>query len=367
MQILRLAFLALFLGCCDTTCCEAGDIVPSICNEPRNGVVVLTYHRFGASQHPTTSVNMDMVQDHIRFFRENNFTFVSLQDIAEFLTNQRPFPEKAVAVTIDDASISLYDSAHSVFMENNIPYSVFVNTEAVDRRYEGYMSWDKLRQIASNKLVSLEAQGHRHAHMIREMNSVQRSHDIETSVRRLYEEINTLPQFFSYPYGETSMFFMEEIKSYLWDIDGKQFSFTGAFATHSGPVGCRSNPFALPRFELNMRYGRIDPLFRHKMHSLPFPLESFNPPNFSFCSSSQHNKFVVTASRGIDLSNLQCFSTNGNVAIGATMNRAEIRLERSLILNSEFGNFRERLNCTMPSEQRGRFFWLGRQFSLLSC
>ena len=202
--------------------------------------------------------------------------------------------------------------------------------------------------------------------MIRSLNSKERAEDVYTSVLRIYRETRVLPKYFAYPYGETSQEFIQELKNYNWSIDGNPFRFQAAFTTQSGPAGCSSNLFALPRFALNMRYGTINDLFRTKMNSLHFPIRNFIPADLAFCSQDHIQKFIIETDSHQPLNGMQCFATNGkNVITLKSPHYAEIILSNPLTNNSR-KDIRHRINCTL-SNGKGRFFWLGKEFAVLNC
>lgn len=330
------------------------------------GAVVVMYHRFD-EPHPSTSVSRDMLLSHLDFFERGGFSFVSLADLVRSLRGDGPtLPDKSVAVTLDDAYRSAWSVAHPVLAERGVPYTVFVNTEGIDQGLRDYMTWDQLRDLARSPLVSLESHGHAHAHMVRDMDAGERARDVRTSVSRLFQETGRAPRFFSYPYGETSREFIEEVRGYRWTVGGRPFRFLGAFTTASGPAGPLSDPFALPRFALNMRHGRVGAAFRHKMESLPFPAAGFEPDDRAFCAGDGVRAFSVTAAGGGSLAGLGCFATNGEARVEVRGGAAAVLLDAPLGLRSGVRDTRERINCTLPAG-RGRFHWLGGEFSVLDC
>ena len=331
------------------------------CSLKQTGAVVLMYHRFDG-RHSSTSVTEELLKQHIQFFISNNFHILPLDHIVQAIKTKQRLPEKALAITIDDAYKSAYEIAHPLFLNHNIPYTVFVNTEGIDQKIRDYMSWDQLRQIQKSGLASLEAHSHSHAYMIRELNASEREEDIKKSVLRIYKETGSFPKHFAYPYGETHKQFINEVKNYKWNIEGRPFHFSSAWTTQSGPVGCSSSLFALPRFALNMNYGKVNELFRYKMTSRHFPVQSFFPDNLAFCSKSQQSVFSLTSHSDLPLKGLKCFAGNGVRAVNIKHpHQAEIILQSPLTQG-----LRQRINCTLPDGQ-GRVFWLGKEFAILKC
>ena len=330
------------------------------CSANQNGAVVVMYHRFDG-KYSSTSVTKELLQKHLSFFRLNGFNIVSLEKVVRAVQTGESLPPKTLAITVDDAYRSTYEIAHPLFLRYQAPYTVFVNTKAVDQNIPDYMSWNQLRSLAQSDLTDLSAHSHAHAYMIRELNSAQREEDIKTSVIRIYQETGHLPVYFAYPYGETNKRFINEVQSYRWNIGGRQFRFLAAFTTQSGPVGCSSSLFALPRFALNMNYGKLNDLFRSKMMSRHFPIQSFSPTDLAFCSSEKIQQFSLSSSH-LALNGLNCFSSNGEVFLEQKSSK-----QVDIILKQPFiKGLRQRINCTMPAGKR-QFFWFGKEFSILNC
>ena len=330
------------------------------CSANQNGAVIIMYHRFDG-KYRSTSVTKDLLQQHLNFFRSQGFNIVPLETVVRAIERGVSLPPKTLAITVDDAYRSAYEIAHPLFVQYRAPYTVFVNTKAVDQGITDYMSWNQLRNIAQSGLAVLEAHSHSHAYMVREFDSFQREQDIKTSVLRLYQETRHLPKYFAYPYGEANLQFISEVKNYRWNIEGQNFKFLAAFTTQSGPAGCSSDLFALPRFALNMDYGKMSELFRYKMMSRHFPVDSFFPQDLAFCASNKVQKFSLNSSH-LTLNGLNCFASNGG-AVVKLRNQKQV----DILLNQPFvKGLRQRVNCTLPAKE-GQFFWFGKELSILKC
>ena len=336
-----------------------------VCSPKMNGFNTVMYHRFDGKK-PSTSVDAKMLEAHMKFFKDNGFQFWSTEKAIKHLKSNKSFPDKVLVVTVDDAYKSTYSVAHAIFTKYQVPYTVFVNTEGIDRKFQAYMSWDEMRELAKSDLVSFEAHGHTHAHMIRTMNAEQRKKDVLTSVYRIYEELKIVPKYFAYPYGETTVGFTEALRNYSWTIKGKKHKFEAAFSTQSGPAGCSSNLFHLPRFALNMRYGKMGPSFKNKMLSRHFPVMSFSPSKTSYCSGEAKDFSFVVHSELPVKGRINCFTTSTKNDFAVKQgNKVEISLKESFKFKGG-QDTRDRINCTRSAGQ-GRFYWFGKEFAIKKC
>ncbi|MDE0118752.1 MAG: polysaccharide deacetylase family protein [Bdellovibrionales bacterium] len=321
------------------------------------------YHKFD-EPYKSTSVTMEQFIEQMEFFKNNGYKVVSLSKIVSAVKGHIPFGEKWIAITIDDAYKSFL-KAKPILETYQYPYTMFVNTQAVDENYKSSMSWDDLKAIVQSGLGELAAHSHTHGHLVQDMNSEQRTRDILVSVERIFQNTSTMPRFFSYPFGEVSNNLIEEVKNMNQVLLGKPFYFEAAFSTQSGPVGCSSNLFSLPRFAINEKYGLIDDLFKIKVNSLHLPIYDYHPKNKAICVEQQINKVYFSTDPSIDLRNMRCYASRGNLAsVDISDGLVTVSLEKPLGHGlSNPNDIRERLNCT--AYYKGRYIWYGREFTIL--
>ena len=334
----------------------------SVCDAQEGSAVVLMYHKFD-EPYESTSVTVKQFIEQMEFFRQNGYTVVPLGQVVSAVKGHIPFGEKWVAITIDDAYKSFL-KAKPVLESYRYPYTVFVNTEAVDRQYTSSMNWEDLKGIVKSDLGELAAHSHTHGHLVQDMDSAQRGRDILLSVERIYQNTGTMPLFFSYPFGEVSSNLIQEIKN-MNQVLGKSFQFSAAFSTQSGPVGCSSSIFSLPRFAINKKYGVVDELFKIKINSRHLPVYDYHPKNKAVCVEEEISKLYFSTDSNINIQNMRCYASRGNKA---TVSVSEGLVTVSLGKPLGFGlnnpkDIRERVNCT--AYYKGGYFWYGREFTIL--
>ena len=337
------------------------------CNGHSGSAVVLMYHRFG-EPYESTSIKLEQFTRHLQFFKDNGFSVVSIETLISAINGDVPFSGKWVVITVDDAYKSFL-RVKPALEKFQYPYTIFVNTEAVDQKHSDYMNWRQLKAISQSSLGELAAHTHTHSHLVRGLTPQQRRADILLSVEKIYKNTGTLPRFFSYPYGETSTRLINEVKNLKTLIDGKEFYFLAAFATQSGPAGCSSDLFMLPRFAMNEKYGTIDKLFKTKLNSLHLPVYDEYPSNKSVCLSESLRSLYFSTASSINLSQLRCYANRGNSVTVLAAHQGMVSLKLKNPLGEGVQNpydVRERINCTMPSDSRNRFFWHGQEFTILN-
>ena len=333
------------------------------CDLSQGSAVVLMYHKFD-EPYKSTSVTIEQFKTQMEYFKNNGYKVMPLGKVVSAVKGHIPFGEKWIAITIDDAYKSFL-KAQPILEKYQYPYTVFVNTEAVDKRYSSSMTWDDLRGIVQAGFGELAAHSHTHGHLVQDMGTQERTRDILFSVERIYQNTSTMPRFFSYPFGEVSDNLIEEVKG-MDQVLGRAFHFSAAFSTQSGPVGCSSNLFTLPRFAINESYGVVDELFKVKMTSRHLPVYDFYPKNKAICVEERVDRIYFSTDPGIDLQDMRCYASRNNSARISISGDGLITVSLDKPLGFGLSNpqdIRERVNCT--AHYRGRYFWYGREFTIL--
>jgi peptidoglycan/xylan/chitin deacetylase (PgdA/CDA1 family) len=312
-----------------------------------NGAVVVMYHRFGEGRYPSTNIRMEQFRAHIEELRKARYTVMPLPEIVAALRQDRPLPERAVAITVDDAYLSVYERAWPLLREAGLPFTLFVATQPVEQGLSNYMSWDQIRELHEAGLVTIGSQTHSHPHMPAQSSDANRA-DLMTS-RGLFEEhLGEAPALFAYPFGEYS----KAVKSVI-----RASGFRAAFGQHSGAIGRLTGLFEMPRYAMNESYGGMD-RFRLAVNSMPLPVRDVTPPDNKLSADQNPPLYGFTVHPSVgDLRQLNCFASGrGQVDVNVVMDsRVEVRLDQP------FPKGRARINCTLPGPD-GRWRWFGNQF-----
>jgi peptidoglycan/xylan/chitin deacetylase (PgdA/CDA1 family) len=312
-------------------------------DEMRDSATVLMYHRFGESRYPSTNISIEQFEAHLAHLAAGNYTVLKLDDIIVRLRAGELLPDRTVAITIDDAYLSVYTEAWPRLAEAGFPFTLFVASSPIDRELSGYMSWEQIRELQSSG-VTIGSQTHTHPHMHRLSDEEVRA-EISTSNGRFIEELGLRPELFAYPYGEYSQFVIDAVKG---------AGFRAAFGQNSGIMHSADDQFQLPRFAFNEAYGTIDRL-KLAVDGLPLKVHDLTPEDMVLTTNPPLYGFTVSEEMS-PVSQLRCFSNNhGKLDVTMLGMRAEIRAPGPLT------EPRARINCTMPAVD-GRWRWFGRQF-----
>lgn len=202
---------------------------------------IFIYHRFEDSRYPSTSISIKKLKEQFEYFKQNGYKVVPLETLTDKI-EQNETIENLVALTIDDGYKSFYENAYSLFKEYNYPFTMFVYVEAVDKKYNDFMSWEQLKELMPLGTLQFHSYGHLHMGNLSEEKIRE---DFELGLEKFKANLNTQPKFFSYPYGEYTDKLKEITKSYnlkaLTQDAGGVSSFSDPYALARTPLGENSN------------------------------------------------------------------------------------------------------------------------------
>lgn len=314
--------------------------------------VVFLYHRFGEQAHPSTNVTLEQFTAHLNYLQENNYSVWPLARIVTALQEGQPLPENVVAITVDDAYLSVYTEAFPLLKQRGFPFTVFVSTAAVDDGLADFMSWEQMRTMQAAG-ASFANHGVSHATVLRgKSETLEAWHarvrdDLVHAQARLQAELgadtNEAPRLFAYPYGEYSAESAELVR---------QMGYV-AFGQQSGALGARADFRALPRYPMAERFAALND-FALKARTLALPVQSAEPWDPLAVVKTNPPQLVVHLSRALpDLVGLACY-------IGGTRVEPEWLDEEKLSFlvpaATALPAGRSRYNCTAPAGQ-GRYYW----------
>ena len=310
--------------------------------------VVLMYHRFGEDRYPSTSIRIDQFEAQLDHLEQGGFEILPLEEVVAAIRQGRPLPDLTVCITVDDAYRSVHEVAFPRLKARGWPFTVFVNSDSIDRKLPAYMTWDQMRAMReqgvtfANHTASHDSMVEHREGEDDESRQTRMRADIDRGRQRLREELGETPALFAYPYGDfdTASATLVAKMGYV------------AFGQHSGALGPGSDLRALPRFPMAEQFAGID-AFRDKVRALPMPLRSAEP--WSPVTTTRRPELTVTLAGELPNSEqLTCFASGqGRIAVRWSEKGRSFKTQTEKPLSPG----RTRYNCTAPSGISGRYYW----------
>jgi peptidoglycan/xylan/chitin deacetylase (PgdA/CDA1 family) len=336
--------------------------------ESDNSIVILQYHHVSTETPFSTSISPEDFKTHLDYLVENNFEVISLAELKRRLEGAvKNTSSRTAVITFDDAYSSVFDTAWPLLSERNFPFSVFVNTKAVEQKNRYVMSWKQMASMAEQG-VEFANHTHSHHHMIRAQEGeskvdwlARQKEEILKAEVLLKRHLGVSTKALAYPYGE-----------YNPDIQGvlKELGYIG-FAQHSGAVSSHlnSNMTALPRFAFGGHYTGLEsfavkvnslalPVTSVKLGSVNDPAEALNQENWLYTYDDAMPKlFFDVALTNKQSQRLSCYASGQGRVPSMPINKEGNILGIVTYLENVVPVGRSRFNCTLPSRWKGRYYW----------
>jgi peptidoglycan/xylan/chitin deacetylase (PgdA/CDA1 family) len=310
-----------------------------------NGTLSLMYHRFNENKYPSTNIQMDIFEKQMEIIKEQDYEFYDPKNfVKEF---EKIKENKKILITIDDAFKSFYTEAWPFLKEKKIPFILFVSTEPIGKY--GYMNWDQIKEIDNSDFGYIGHHSHTHEYLI-DMSDKEFENDIETATKIFKDQLGYVPNIFSYPFGEYSLY----MKKYI----SKNFKI--AFGQHSGIIDVNKDKFELPRFPINEKYGELK-RFKSIINYMPLEFKTLIPEEKMINQNNNPPKLSIEFfDKQKNIDKITCYSNDGG-----NWKKSNLKIEQNtLIINfdEKFLPRRGRINCSL--NDNGKWRWFGTQFTV---
>lgn len=312
----------------------------------RSNAVVFMYHHFGEDRFPSTNIKLEQFEKQLDYLKDNHYNIWPLSKVVTHIQNKMQIPPKTVALTIDDAYISIYTHAYPMLKEKGFPFTVFVNTRPIGHNSLNYMTWEQMREMQP---YGAEFANHSSTHDYLTPKKHESSLEWKSRIKeelseaqsRLQEELGTLtnqnPKMLSYPFGE----YTGETAKYIQSL-----GYVGISQT-SGAISESSDLRKLPRFAMSEAFANMQS-FQLKLNTLDLPLRSADPWEPIVSSNPPRLKIVLEK----PLKNFSCYISSGEKIALKKISEIEYEVQSSEALKGP----RDRYTCTALDENK-KWYW----------
>lgn len=235
-------------------------------------VTVLLYHRFDEPQYPTTNTQIEAFRQQLEYLGREGYRVLDMREFRQLLEGRRPFPRKAVLLTIDDPYRCVYEKAYPVLQEFGYSFTVFVNASPLYSDLPGYMTWEMIEEM-HREGVTIGSHSYYHPHLGRPQPGQNREEyaawvrtDLERS-RKALRDRGMDTDLLAYPFGEYNGTVVGEAATLGYEL---------MFTQDEGGVDEQTDPRLIPRMAIvgaNMDLER----FAYKLNLAPLHVEDVEP------------------------------------------------------------------------------------------
>lgn len=329
-------------------------LLASALSPTANALIILQYHHIADHTPKATSTSPTRFAEHLAYLNKEGYRVIDLKTALNAI-NQKKLPlAKTVLITFDDGSKSIYDTALPLLKKYDYPFTVFVNTDAVEQQLGETLSWAQINTLKKNG-GAIANHSASHGHMVRRQQGenerawlARQRNEIEQAQALIKQHTGDDYRAFAYPFGE----YNNALKGLLKDM-----GYT-AFGQHSGPAG-NFDPLAIPRFPMGGRYGGPDD-FQLKLKTKPY--DSFNVSLVTDERTAPFDTVLATDQTrpiiAIEMSNTQqlnavtCYLSPGDKTHKTRIDETTAHFQAQ----TPHPIGRSRFNCTAPAGN-GHYYW----------
>lgn len=127
-------------------------------------VAIFCYHEVD-HPHDAFAVTSGLLEDHIRYLKDHDYHFVSLDEYLAYTEGKTTLPEKSVMLTFDDGYRSFYTKVYPLLQKYKVPAMLAIVTswtdgEGLPTDVRAVASWQELKEMEASGLVTLVSHSH---------------------------------------------------------------------------------------------------------------------------------------------------------------------------------------------------------------
>jgi peptidoglycan/xylan/chitin deacetylase (PgdA/CDA1 family) len=168
--------------------------------QPRQGIVVLLYHRVGA----TTSAAVDLPDELFeQQMAEIAHRVTTLDEALDALAGRAPRTERDIVVTFDDGTIDFAERALPILVRHRIPAVIYIATGYIESQQTfasgaAPLSWAALRDAVSTGLVTVGSHTDTHV-LLDRVDGPTSAAELDRSIDLIGERLELPVAHFAYP------------------------------------------------------------------------------------------------------------------------------------------------------------------------
>lgn len=138
-------------------------------------------------------------EEQIRGLENLGYHFISYQDLIDYNNGQKKLYKKSCVLTFDDGCRDIYTNAYPILQKYNIPFTMFVVTNAVGA--DGCASWEELKEMQDSGLALIASHSTNHTEF-NKLSVEETLENVDSSYKALEENLGEQKtKIFTYPYG----------------------------------------------------------------------------------------------------------------------------------------------------------------------
>ena len=166
-------------------------------------VPIMMYHDILPQKEVFFDVTPQEFEEHLRLIKKSGLTPISLNQLITHLSIGLPLPEKPILLTFDDGYGGHYEFVYPLLKKYGYPgvFSIYTSNMGQNTG-RTHVTWDQLRQIAADPLMTIAAHSVTHPPDLRALPDDKLQIEVVESKRLLEAELGIPIHYFTYPTGK---------------------------------------------------------------------------------------------------------------------------------------------------------------------
>lgn len=166
------------------------------------GVPVVMYHSVSndtaSNKFAPLRITKDNFDAQMKYLKDNGYYTLTMDEINDFITKNKPIPEKSVVLTFDDGYEDNYTNVYPILRQYGFKATVFVVASSVDKD-PNYLTSVQLKDMQNNG-VDIESGTYENV-SLGNLTAAQQLKSLQNSKQLLESILNKKVNYVSYPFG----------------------------------------------------------------------------------------------------------------------------------------------------------------------
>lgn len=162
-------------------------------------IPVLCYHDVTPNNPDNNGllISPEKFKEQLQYLKDNNYTPITLDELYDYLRNNKEIPEKPVVITFDDGYKGNYEYAYPLLKEFKFPATMFIISNYVGGA--DFMTTEQLKEMSNN---GIEIESHTSKHDdLSKLNETEQVETLKNAKTSLEKIIGKPVNFVAYPFG----------------------------------------------------------------------------------------------------------------------------------------------------------------------
>ncbi|WP_085829550.1 polysaccharide deacetylase family protein [Clostridium massiliodielmoense] len=166
--------------------------------EKNESIPVLMYHSIMYEKGNPVRLPKEKFEEQMKYLKDNNYNTLTLDELYDFLENNKPIPKKSIVLTFDDGYKDNYKTALPILKKYNFKATFFIISDCIGTGE--YLTLDQLKEMKKDGF-DIESHTTNHNKLTKESYESQYKMFLD-SKEKLEKLLDKKIKYIAYPYGK---------------------------------------------------------------------------------------------------------------------------------------------------------------------